>query len=329
MKAIHVAAITVALLTLSSCMPYSPLFPKQGEEAVIPAKRYADMVQGRSHFASPQGQAAIPAVSSPVAPLSPEAKARYQFVGGGSDGQIAAQVRKSSPHEMRAQMQDTVTNLGQPIDQGYAVYSSSQVFTRPYTGPLQLGEPGVSASLWRSAGASTHLFRDHRAFQAMDILTIVISEQVEGRNQANTIANKQSSFLAGIANFFNFEADAEASNPGLDTESLVSAELESELNTQGETIRRGALQGKIAAVVVEVLPSGVMRVEGERIITVSEEEQIMVISGLVRPRDVNSRNEVDSSAIANLRIDYFGRGVLGELQSIGWLGSLLNSIFPF
>ena len=81
--------------------------------------------------------------------------------------------------------------------------------------------------------------------------------------------------------------------------------------------------------VAEVLPSGILRIEGQKIISVNSEEQVMVISGLVRPRDINSANEVDSSKIANMRIDYYGKGIVGEAQVGGWLGRLMRLIWPF
>ena len=55
----------------------------------------------------------------------------------------------------------------------------------------------------------------------------------------------------------------------------------------------------------------------------------MVISGLVRPRDVNSDNEVPSNKVANMRIDYYGRGTVGEAQYGGWLGRALRKVWPF
>lgn len=81
--------------------------------------------------------------------------------------------------------------------------------------------------------------------------------------------------------------------------------------------------------VQEVLPSGILRIQGEKIISVNDEEQIMVMSGLVRPRDVNSRNEVDSGKIANMRIDYYGKGTIGVIQSPGWLMKIVMNIWPF
>jgi flagellar L-ring protein precursor FlgH len=82
-------------------------------------------------------------------------------------------------------------------------------------------------------------------------------------------------------------------------------------------------------VVAEVLPSGLLRIEGEKIIAVNNEEQIMVISGLVRQRDISSDNEVNASKIAQIRIDYYGNGTVGEAQYGGWLARALRIVWPF
>ena len=102
-----------------------------------------------------------------------------------------------------------------------------------------------------------------------------------------------------------------------------------EFKGEGETNRKDTLKGTISAVVAEVLPSGLMRIEGEKIVSVNAEEQIMKISGLVRPRDVNSNNEVLSSKIANVRIDYYGRGTVDEAQYGGWAARILHRVWPF
>jgi len=239
-----------------------------------------------------------------------------------------------APASSRAQLRhapdpDILTNESHTDQSGYTVHRSRDGLSRPYQGPLQVGDPGVTASLWRESGANTDIFRDHRAYRPMDLITIVVTESSEGSNEADTESERTSSILAGITNLFNYELDAQASNPGLDTSALVNADFSSSFEGEGETNRAGSLRGQISAMVVEVLPSGVMRIEGEKIISVNSEEQIMVISGLVRPRDVNSRNEVQSGQIANLRVDYYGKGVVGDVQYVGWLGRILTKIWPF
>ncbi len=199
-----------------------------------------------------------------------------------------------------------------------------------YTGPLVIGDPGVNSSLWReSAGSMNDLFHDYRAWQPMDLLTIVINERAQGNKQANTRVNKISSFEAAVRRFIGVEASIAGRNTQLSPASLIDAETGSEFTGQGQTLRQDLLTGTISAMVTEVLPSGILRIEGEKIITVNGEEQTMRLTGLVRPRDVSSNNEVRSNQIANVRIDYFGRGSLGDTQEPGWIIKVLHLLWPF
>lgn len=226
---------------------------------------------------------------------------------------------------------------GPQVDQTFSERSIDQVPAmipsapgRDYNGPLSLGDPGVRASLWReSGGPMNDIFHDYRAWKPMDLLTIIINERAQGNKQANTRVNKTSSFQAAIENLIGIDTSFASRNPGVDPSSLINAETETEFTGQGQTLRQDLLTGTISAMVTEVLPSGILRLEGEKIITVNGEEQTMKITGLVRPRDVNSNNEVASTQIANVRIDYFGRGTLGDSQSPGWLGKILNVVWPF
>ena len=54
-----------------------------------------------------------------------------------------------------------------------------------------------------------------------------------------------------------------------------------------------------------------------------------MISGLVRSRDISSDNEVNSTKIAQIRIDYYGKGTVGEAQYAGWGARLLRILWPF
>jgi flagellar L-ring protein precursor FlgH len=164
----------------------------------------------------------------------------------------------------------------------------------------------------------------------MDIVTIVINERSEGRKKAETDSETKFSLLLAIKSFFGLETKKWVSNnAALDPESLVSASSESKFEGQGETKRSGALTAKLSAVVLETLPNGLLRVEGSKIVSVDREEEVMVISGLVRPRDIAANNEVDSSRVANMRIDFYGRGVIGDTTSPGWLARIFSKVWPF
>jgi flagellar L-ring protein precursor FlgH len=188
----------------------------------------------------------------------------------------------------------------------------------------------MQASLYREDRPSNDIYRDFRAFFPMDLITIVVTERSLGRQFAITEIKSKSEVLAGIKNFFGLENRPEEqwSYPP-DMSSLISANTKNDFKGEGNTNRQSELTARISAVVVEVLPSGLMRIEGEKILAVNNEEQVMVISGLVRLRDVTSNNEVSSSQIAQMRIDYYGKGTVGEAQYGGWFARTMRLLWPF
>lgn len=211
------------------------------------------------------------------------------------------------------------------VDPDFYVERSPLADKREYTGPLSLGDPGVSASLWKESRGGNNIYYDYRAWQPMDLITIVVSEDAEGSKEADTEVKSKTSVELAIDKFLGLETNF----TDIDPSSLIQADSKNDFKGEGETTRKGSLTARISAMVAEVLPSGVLRIEGEKIISVNNEEQVMVISGLVRPRDVSSDNEVPSNKVANMRIDYYGRGTVGEAQYGGWLGRALRKVWPF
>lgn len=196
--------------------------------------------------------------------------------------------------------------------------------------PYYNGQMTSNPSLWPDDGNSAALFKDFRAFQSMDLITIVVNESSTGKKNAVTETESEFSILAGISNFFGIETRKwAANNDSLDPSKMISATTETEFKGDGETQRSGSLRARISAVIMEMLPNGLLRIEGTKIVSINSEEEIMVISGLVRQRDVTSVNEVDSGRIANMRIDFYGRGVIGDEQAPGWGARIIRWFWPF
>lgn len=250
-----------------------------------------------------------------------EGRARLRFASA-QDGIETESAALSPQHE------------GEISQEGFTMERSTMPLQRDYQSPLSIGEPGVTSSLWQESRAGNELFRDDRAWQPMDLITIVITERSEGKKEANTEVKQKSTVEAAIENLLGYETDLERGLEGkaqgdVLPGSLISASAQNDFKGEGKTNRKGSLTARISAMVAEVLPSGILRVEGKKIISVNSEEQIMVISGLVRPKDISSENEVDSSKIAQLRVDYYGEGTVGESQVGGWLGRLMRTVWPF
>ena len=262
-----------------------------------------------------------------------EPRARVRLVAENSQEQD--DVAKSSSPQVSADgsAADVVTNLNSQgqAEPSFKVYESQQPDIRDYNGPLSLGDPGLSASLWKESKGGSALFRDYRAWQPMDLITILVTETSEGKKEADTEIKQKSTVEAAIEYLLGLEdkIPKNKSTKDIDPKNMISASTTNDFKGEGETNRKGTLKAKISAMVVEVLPSGVLRIEGEKIVSVNAEDEVMVISGLARPEDVNSSNEIDSAKIANMRIDYYGNGTVGEAQFGGWASRLMRLLWPF
>jgi flagellar L-ring protein precursor FlgH len=78
-----------------------------------------------------------------------------------------------------------------------------------------------------------------------------------------------------------------------------------------------------------VLPNGNLVIEGARVVAFSGETQYVVLHGLVRADDVASDNTVQSSNIANARVEFINEGTLTDAQKRGWFLKLYEKLRPF
>jgi flagellar L-ring protein precursor FlgH len=191
-----------------------------------------------------------------------------------------------------------------------------------------LAPPKTTGSLWQEENGRAYLYEDLRAMRVGDIVTIKIVENHKGSKTADTSAERQSTLEAGMTGktvgIPSFALGA-AMRGGL----TADASAHNKFGGKGATNRADSLTGTLSAVVLEVLPNGNLRIEGQREVTVNSEKQTMKLSGVVRRVDVDTKNTVLSTAIADARIQYAGLGVVDDVQRPGWLVRILDWIYPF
>lgn len=187
-------------------------------------------------------------------------------------------------------------------------------------------------SLW-SEMSEVSLFQDMKARKVGDTVTVRIVEDPEAQLNANTNTSRSSSLEASKLKFLGYmKALAEknsrlAQNPG--TDDLMLASLGMKHDGKGSTDRDGHVKAYVSAVVEKVLFNGNLYISGQREVRVNNETQYITLSGVVRPKDITSSNEVSSSFIADARITYSGNGPVADKQRVGWLGRVLDYVWPF
>jgi flagellar L-ring protein precursor FlgH len=179
--------------------------------------------------------------------------------------------------------------------------------------------PATPESLWMAG-----LSGDLRARRVNDLVTVRVVEFVSAQGSADSSLDKNSSASASVTNLFGLESRY----PGwLDPTSLASLGASTSFQGGGSTARAGSLTAVITARVADVLPNGDLALEGIREIDINGDRQIIVLTGVVRASDVGPGNVVPSTAIGQMRIRYFGRGLIKDNLQPGWLVRVLNKIF--
>ncbi len=176
-----------------------------------------------------------------------------------------------------------------------------------------------SASLYQT-GKHEFLFADHRADQIGDIVTIRLEEQTSSRKSAETNYRKSTDQNMGEPTLFGSMVDDLVNQ--FDSESDFAGEAESD--------QSNSLRGTISAVVADVLPNGLLVVQGEKWLNLNRGEEYVRVSGLVRPEDIDGFNTVSSLRLADARIAYSGTGAFADTNRAGWLSRFfLSPMMPF
>ncbi len=187
----------------------------------------------------------------------------------------------------------------------------------------------ADGSLWRENAPLISMFEDQKARTVGDIVTIKITESSTASNSASTATDRTSSLSASVDAFFNAEKRFPSDQPFFNPFSKVAGGLESEFQGNGATQRSGDLNAYITAKVTQVLPNGNLVVTGSREVLINNENQIIELTGVVRPRDIDAANQVLSTYVADAKISYSGTGVINDRQKPGWLTGLVLKVWPF
>lgn len=159
-----------------------------------------------------------------------------------------------------------------------------------------------------------------------DTVIVDIVENASSSMDVNTDTSRDSAMTIGAPNLGIL---GRKTLFGTDTETLIGTSFSNSVKGAGESDRSGQVTASIAARVVEVLPNGNLSLFGRRAMKVDNEVQYIVVTGVVRPQDISSSNRVDSTYLADSRIEYYGKGALSDKQKPGWGTRIIDNIWPW
>ncbi len=162
------------------------------------------------------------------------------------------------------------------------------------------------------------LFADQKATRVGDAITILVVEASSASNDAKTTASRQSGL--------SLSSSGKVSSSNL-PDVGVNVGTGNSFQGEGGTSSHGSVQARLSARVDSVLPNGNLMIDGNRTIIINGEEQIIKISGVVRPSDIGADNAVFSYNISDARIVFEGNGIVSRAQGPGWITKLLHWLF--
>ncbi|MBC8337887.1 MAG: flagellar basal body L-ring protein FlgH [Rhodospirillales bacterium] len=220
------------------------------------------------------------------------------------------------------------------IGDGPELTKISNPIARPAYRPVSLPMPAPEVaednpnSLWR-AGARA-FFKDHRAKNIGDIVTVKLDLNDSAVFENLTERDRKDSEDTDVTALLGLEAEfakvlPQAVNP------LSAMSFGNVHTTSGDgTIDRSEVVSlTFAAVVTQILPNGSLVIVGRQEIKVNSEMRELMVTGVIRPSDIDSDNTIADDSIAEMRVAYGGSGTLSQLQQPRWGTQIWDIIFPF
>ena len=161
---------------------------------------------------------------------------------------------------------------------------------------------------------------DRRAQDVGDILTVNLSESFSAKKAQGATSGKSDGFEVtvplGLQSNLGSTAD-------------LTAGTKQSFSGSGSATQSNSLTGKISVTVVRLFENGNLEIMGQKKLTLNNGNEYIRLSGVIRPEDISSSNEVSSNRIAHAAITYTGTGDVHDTNQPGWLGKALRTVSPF
>jgi flagellar L-ring protein precursor FlgH len=177
----------------------------------------------------------------------------------------------------------------------------------------------ADGSIFNVSAGYSPLYGGTRAFAVGDPLTVLL---VESTTTSKTVAAKNS--RTGDASLAWSGSGSVPLSPG-----TLKGSNDSSFNGQGNAAQTNSLAGSLSVTIAEVRPNGTALIRGEKRMMLSQGDEWVQISGIVRLSDIDPNNTITSTRIADAHIEYSGKGALQQASRQGWLGRFFNIIAPF
>ena len=178
------------------------------------------------------------------------------------------------------------------------------------------------------------LFSDHKAMNVNDIVTVVISEAAQSSSAgARALSESDVNSLGG--GIFSSAGAANGTVTGVMnglngyTDAGFNTNTTSNYTGQGTATKDASFTTTVSARVVKILQNGNYFISGKREILVDDQKQVIQISGVIRPYDIDQYNNINSAQMSEAKILYKTEGDVDRANKQGWGTKAIQAVWPF
>lgn len=225
---------------------------------------------------------------------------------------------------------DRLTNVGKAPEMAPITNPAENSSVRSVSMPMPAVNEVVKEnnSLWASNRQT--FFKDQRANNVGDILTVMIDIDDEAELENETERSRTSNENVGLNNLLGIEGQLTKILPeGVTGPDLVDFGTTSRTSGEGSTEREEEVRMTLAATVTQILPNGNMLIQGRQEVRVNFEKRILELAGVIRPEDILTDNTISYDKIAEARISYGGEGQITDVQQPRYGQQVYDILFPF
>ncbi|MEQ1498614.1 MAG: flagellar basal body L-ring protein FlgH [Novosphingobium sp.] len=178
----------------------------------------------------------------------------------------------------------------------------------------------ADGAIFNAGGGYAPLYTGHRARAVGDPVTITLTENISSTKTAGSKTGRSGSFgitppATGPLSFIN--------------PSSLNASGTSSFKGDGNANQSSTLTGELSVTIVEVRSNGTALIRGEKRLLLSQGEEWVQVTGIIRLADIDADNRISSSRVADAHIEYSGNGAVGRASREGWLSRFFSAVSPF
>ena len=180
--------------------------------------------------------------------------------------------------------------------------------------------PIADGAIFHAAYGYAPLTSGTRAAMVGDVVTVLLVERTQAlkSNSASTDRSGNIGLTPPVTGPLDFIKKSDVTIGGGGT-----------FDGKGNAAQSNQLSGEISVTIAAVYPNGTMLVRGQKMLTLNRGDEMIQISGIIRPNDISFDNRVLSTRVADARITYTGKGEIARASRQGWLNKFFSMLSPF